>query len=107
MPTSSPRPYGLRPTLRHQAILVVYFALAFAVVAAALRHDPVGGLEQGVLGALLLTPWILGILFLLLDREGPVRNWAVSSVLMLFAPALALRHDWIAAVEAFQTGRIP
>jgi len=88
-------------------ILIAYFALAFAIVDVAHRHDASGGFEQGILGALLLTPWILGALFAVLDRPGPVRNWTVSSLLMLFSPALAIRHDWIAASQAFRTGSVP
>lgn len=98
---------GLRLTLRHQMIGVAYFALVFTTMGAA--RDGAGQLDlfHGMLWSVLLTPWMLGFLVLLLDRPGPLRNWTVSTLFMLFSPALAVAHDWITAATLLDTGSIP
>lgn len=100
------RPRGLRLTIRHQMILVVYFALVLMIVNA--QHAKAGsvGWEDGTLWALLLSPWILGGLVMLLDQPGPIRNWAVSGLLMCFSPALTIQHDYYALKGLIETGRI-
>jgi hypothetical protein len=100
------RPRGLRLTIRHQMILVAYFALVFMIFNA--QQGKVGaiGWEDGTLWTVLLSPWILGGLVMLLDQPGPIRNWAVSGLLMTFSPALVIQHDYYALKGLLETGRM-
>src|SRR5262249_28095261 len=98
------RVWGLRLTLRQQMIAVVYFAVVFAIMGTLRDTSGELDLHNGILLAILLTPWMLGFVVMLLDRPGPLRNWSVSTILMLFPPALALGHDWTIAPALLDTG---
>lgn len=81
-------PYGLRPTLRHVMIGVVYVALASAWFR---------GATPGVLTLLLpLSPPLLALLVLLLERPGPAKFWLAGLIASLFVPALVAWSDLVA-----------
>lgn len=107
MSQECPHPYGLRLTLRHQMIGVVYFALIFAIYDILRKRGGADVRNAIVACTLLLSPWILGVLALALDRPGPMRNWMVTSLFTLFSPALALYHDWVTGLTLWRTGTIP
>lgn len=100
------RPSGLRPTLRHQMIAIVYFAVIFAIVDAVRKRGIAETLGVMTACGLLLTPWILGVLVMVLDRPGPQRNWTVTSIFMLFAPGIALYYDSVTVATYWRTGTI-
>ena len=81
-------PHGLHPTLRHLMILVVYFALVFALAAPLLRAG-----EAAQLTLLLpLTPPLLALLVLMFDRPGPVKYWLVG---LIASPTLLGFVAWL------------
>jgi hypothetical protein len=86
------QPYGLRPTLRHLMILVVHFALLFALVAPLLRD----GLYGVVTILLPLSPPLLVVLVLAFDRPSPAKYWLVGLLASLFLPSLVVWCDLIA-----------
>lgn len=97
---------GFHLTLRQQMIGVAYFAIIFTI-ASSLR-DGAGKVQPfaAMLSAILFTPWILGFLVLFFDRPGPLKNWAVPTLFMLFCPAIALGQDWITATAYWDSGTI-
>jgi hypothetical protein len=51
------------------------------------------GLIEAVPLAVLYSPWLLGLLVIVLDRTGPVRNWLGPMLNSLCYPALGLWYD--------------
>jgi hypothetical protein len=98
---------GHRFTFRHFLILSVYFAVLFKVVIPLSRYA--GGTRIGsiVLGALLLSPPLLALLVALIERPGPLKNWALSLLLCLFFPALVLNHDYAVVRDHLIRGTRP
>lgn len=43
---------------------------------------------------LLISPWILGVMVMLFDRAGPVRNWLGSVVHAVFYPLALIIFNW-------------
>lgn len=107
MDQNTEHPYGLRPTRRHGAILALYLALvSIALVPFSALARVTGGTNTPFLVALLL-PWLLGVLIVMFDRPGPVRNWAGPLLLSLFYPTLALSYDWAIVVQWARFGNPP
>jgi hypothetical protein len=79
-------PYGLRPTLRHLMILVVYFALIFALVAP-LRD---AGLDGWISVLVPLSPPLLALLVVLFERASPAKLWFAGLLLALTPVALLI-----------------
>src|SRR4051795_12848971 len=86
------RPYGLRPTLRHLMILVLYGAALCAIFTPAFRQMPPTRMAVIELFSfsVFFSPLILVILFRLLDRPGPVRDWIVAVLLSLMLPCMVI-----------------
>jgi hypothetical protein len=83
----------LRPNMRLSLIVVAFFALLMGVLVPLIRHlGPIGALPPDLM-ILVLSPWLLGILVLTIDRPSPVKFWAAPILLSLIAPALAVGHD--------------
>ena len=84
---------GFRTTLRHPLILAVHFVILFYGVIPCLEGSPLKGTRSVWLISLLVSPPLLALLVVVLDRAGPVKNWAVALLLYLLYPAIALNHD--------------
>jgi hypothetical protein len=88
-------PYGMRPTLRHLMILVVYVALASWMF----RQAP-----PELLPFLLpVSPPLLALIVLLFERPSPAKYWLVGLLASFFFPALATWCD----VMAWQYAPVP
>jgi hypothetical protein len=84
-------PHGLRLTLRHLMILVVYFAVLFALIAPLER----GG-HYGLMSFLLpLTPPLLALLVVVFERPGPAKFWFAGVLVSLAFPAFVAWADLI------------
>ena len=106
-PSSVARPHGWRPTLRHQAIVVAYFALLFAGLAPLLESWGRWAAFNATVAALLVSPWLLATLVLLFDRSGPLKHWLAPVLLATFGPMLALGYDLAAVAEWAARGTAP
>jgi hypothetical protein len=98
---------ALRFRARHLLIVVAYFAVLLGILVPVVRYYGSSGMINGSLVILLASPWLLGILVLLVERKGPVKYWAAPLLLSLTAPALALSHDWVIADVWRRTGSVP
>ncbi len=97
----------LRPNVRHLLIVAAFFALMLGVLVPLVRHLGTIGVIQPYLMILVLSPWLLGILVLAIDRPSPVKYWAAPLLLSLIAPALAVGHDWLIIRSWMLTGGPP
>jgi hypothetical protein len=79
-------------------------ALAFSNLTQIERRT---GLVQAVPLAALYTPWLAGLLIILLDRRGPVRNWLGPLLISLFYPALGFWYDSLALEAWVREGTRP
>src|SRR3954468_18081177 len=78
-------PYGLRLTLRHMMILVVYVALSSALFRRAAPE---------ILTLLVpMSPPLLALLVLLFERPSPAKYWLVGLLASLFFPSLVVWCD--------------
>jgi hypothetical protein len=101
------RPHGFRPTLRHQAIVVAYFALEFALVTPLVRGPSPWACFNAAVAAILVSPWLLASLTLLFDRPGPLKHWLAPMLLSCMGPALALSYDLAVLAELSDGGTPP
>ena len=84
---------GLRPNARHGLIFGFYLGLFLLVDCLILAtHRAIGGVNVLPL-IFMFCIWLLGVLIVLLDRPGPVRNWAGPFLLSLTCPYVALWYD--------------
>jgi hypothetical protein len=90
-------PYGLRLTLRHLMILVVHAAL----VATMLRGLP----RELVTLILPLSPPLLALLVIGLERPGPAKYWLAGFLASLFVPALVAWSD-VAMLMIWVSGQV-
>jgi hypothetical protein len=82
-------PYGLRPTLRQLMILVLHFALLFALTAPLLKSN-----AQAALALMLpLSPLLCSLLVIVFDRTSPAKYWLAGILIALCAPALVGSFD--------------
>jgi hypothetical protein len=88
-------------------ILIAYLALLFKVVIPAFEITGHPSAWNLVLLTLLASPPLLALLVVIIERAGPAKNWAVSFLLFLFYPALALNHDGTALLDYVRHGRPP
>jgi hypothetical protein len=88
-------PDGFRFHLRHLAILAIFFSVLLGIFTPLARRLGAYGLLNPPLLLVLASPWLLGVLVLLLERRSPVKFWAAPLLLSLMAPALAVGHDWL------------
>jgi hypothetical protein len=98
---------GFRFTLRHFMILSVHFAVVFKVIIPLLKYAGYTRIGPIVLAAVLLSPPLLALLVAILERPGPLKNWAVSLLLCLFFPLLVLNHDVAVVHDYLVSGRRP
>jgi hypothetical protein len=106
--TSNPtRALGFRFHARHLLIVVTYFAILLGVLVPVLRHYGSSGMINGPQAILLVSPWLLGILVLLVERKGPVKYWAAPLLLSATSPALAICHNWLILEAWRSTGVVP
>lgn len=101
------RTHGLRIRDRHLLILFAYFAVLLGILVPALRIYGAKNAVNGSLVILLASPWLLGLLVLLVERKGPVKYWAAPLFLSLSAPALAISHNWMIVDHWRVTGAVP
>jgi hypothetical protein len=71
----------------------VYFAVLLKVIIPLIRYAGYTRVGPVVLATLLVAPPLLALLVALIERPGPLKNWALSLLLCLFFPALVLYHD--------------
>jgi hypothetical protein len=90
-------------------VLIAVVFVGFLVEAVIPVFDALGQvLGWNVPVATLLVSFpLLAFLVMLLERPGPVKNWAVRLLLFLFYPAFALNHDYVAIVDYVKTGHLP
>lgn len=98
---------GLRPTRRQWCIFGAYTSTVVAVASFARVVEARGGGWTIVPAALLLSPWLLGILIIAFDRPGPLRNWMGPVLLSLFYPGVALWYDVASLAEWVRFGQYP
>jgi hypothetical protein len=56
---------------------------------------------------LLVSPWIVGMMITVFDKEGPIRNWLGSVVHSLFYPLALVVYNWTIMHEWTRFGRLP
>ena len=95
MTTNPTRALGLRLRVRHLLIVVAYFAILLGILVPVLKHYGSSGMINATQAILIVSPWLLGILVLVVERKGPVKYWAAPLLLSLTSPALAICHDWV------------
>jgi hypothetical protein len=98
---------GFRFTLRHLIILSVHCAVLFKVVIPLIKFAGYTRTGSIVLAALLVSPPLMALLVALIERPGPLKNWALSLLLCLFFPLLVLNHDIAVAHDYLVSGRWP
>ncbi|MDR3634593.1 MAG: hypothetical protein P4L84_12375 [Isosphaeraceae bacterium] len=98
---------GLRPTSRQGAIFGLYVCL-FLVVDGVIvaSHRVIGGVNVLPL-IFMFCLWLLGLLIVLLDRPGPVRNWAGPFLVSLSCPYVALWYDGEAILHWARSAPLP
>lgn len=55
----------------------------------------------------LISPWIMGMMILVFDKKGPVRNWFGTVVHSLFYPLALVTYNWTVIHEWTRFGRTP
>jgi hypothetical protein len=99
--------FSLRFTFRHLLILVAYLVVLFYIVLPALavagRHGP----RNVLVPVVLITPPLAALLVMIFERAGPLKNWCVLFLNVLFFPAVVLNHDCVALLTYLHRGRPP
>jgi hypothetical protein len=98
---------GIRFTLRHLTILGVYGAVLFKVIIPLVKQAGYTRIGPLVLAALVASPPLLALLVAMIERPGPLKNWALSLLICLFFPFLALNHDVVVVRDYIVSGRRP
>jgi len=98
---------GRRPIGRHIFIGMLYFLIQWNVIIPFLVRTGETGVRGALMAILLLSPPLIALLVIFIDREGPLRNWAVLFLLVLLYPAVALNHDAVVLFEYLAYGRTP
>jgi len=98
---------GLATTSRQRRIFALYAVTMLVLCSGAIAlRQRAGGYNLLPL-LLLFAPWLLGVLVVLLDRPGPLRNWMGPLLVSLFYPCIALWYDGAALVAWFRLGHAP
>jgi hypothetical protein len=87
-------------------IVIVHFALLFALAAPLLRSGTRAAVSVATL-LFALSPPLLAGLILLLDRPGLIKYWLVGLVATLFVPALVIWFDSVVVPVLFDSGTLP
>jgi hypothetical protein len=98
---------GFRFTLRHFIILSAHCAVLFKVIIPLIKYAGYTRTGPIALAALLLSPPLLALLVAIIERPGPLKNWALSLLLCLFFPLLVLNHDVAVVHDYLVSGRRP
>jgi hypothetical protein len=98
---------GLKPTRRQGRIVLLFLVLLCLIFVRFSAIERRTGLFPAVPVAVLCSPWLAGLLLILLDRPGPVRNWLGPLFVSLFYPALCFYHDWNAVNAWLRRGTPP
>jgi hypothetical protein len=98
---------GFHPTARHLIILLIYIVLLFGEIIPFLSRIGQTGTRGVLTATLLLSPPLLALLVVFIDRAGPLRNWAVLFLFVLLYPSLALYHDVVVVIDYVADGRLP
>ncbi len=98
---------GLRPAARYALILGIYVLLTVAALITLLIAHRASATVNVLPLAFMFSIWLLGVLTILIDRPGPVRNWAAPLVVSLCAPYVALWYDWEIALKWARSGVPP
>ncbi len=80
---------------RHLLFLLVDICLVLGLLVPILRQYGWIGPYDGPLFLALVSPWVLVMLFLVFERQGPAKYWAALVLLSFALPALAVYHDWL------------
>ena len=108
MNSSQPhQPEGLKTTKRQLWILLLFAVLWILIYAKLTEIHQRTGLINAKPLAVLYTPWLLGVLVILIDRPGPVRNWLGPLLISVFYPTLCLWYDFDASSKWMHHGTAP
>jgi hypothetical protein len=88
-------------------ILVAYIVIVLRFIIPA--HEILGHYSVWDSASLvfMVSPLLLGVLVMIFERPGPLKNWWVSFLNLLFFPALVLNHDVVSLLNYVQHGRAP
>ena len=56
---------------------------------------------------ILISPWVLGMMVMIFDRAGPVRNWFGSVVHSVFYPLALITFNWCVVDQWMRYGWLP
>jgi hypothetical protein len=103
----SARRFTLRFGFRHLLILVAYLVVLFNIILPALWAAGQRGSWNVLVPVLLISPPLLALLVMIFERAGPLKNWCVLFLNVLFFPAVVLNHDCVALLNYLRQGRPP
>jgi hypothetical protein len=98
---------AMKITKRRLLILVAFLLIIFGVISPWLSGVSHGNAAGPLLAKLLISPPLLALLMVVIDEAGPLRNWAVTFLLLLVLPALVAYHDVTAAFQLVAHGIWP
>jgi hypothetical protein len=101
------RRFALRFAFRHLVILVAYLVVLFNVILPALAAAGQHGAREVVVPVLLISPPLLALLVMIVERSGALKNWCVLLLNVLFFPAVVLNHDCAALLAYMRHGKPP
>jgi hypothetical protein len=93
--------------LRHLLIVFAYLAVLFKVVVPALRFSGLRAPSSLIMAVVLISPPLLALLALMIERPGALKSWCVIFLNALFFPAVVLNHDFVALLGYLREGRAP
>ncbi|WP_422926372.1 hypothetical protein [Singulisphaera sp. PoT] len=82
-----------RPRGRHILFLLIDICLVIGLLVPLLRQYGFITAYDAPLFLILVAPWVLVMLFLVLERQGPAKYWAALVLLSFCLPALAVYHN--------------
>jgi hypothetical protein len=97
----------IRFTFRPLLILIAFVAIHLEFIIPALRVAGYQSAWSLVTPLVLASPPLLAALVMIIGRGGPVKNWCVSFLNLVFLPALALAYDGAAVRDYAHHGRTP
>jgi hypothetical protein len=88
-------------------IISLYFTGLIKFIIPAVKYAGFTRTGPLALGALLLSVPVLAMLVAMIEKTGPLKNWAIMLLLGLFFPALVLNHDLTVLHSYMVSGRRP
>jgi hypothetical protein len=92
---------------RQILILGLYSAVLLKIILPLIRYAGYTRTGPTVFALVLSSPPLLALLVAMIERPGPLKNWAMSLLLCLFFPALVFYHDVAAVHDYLAYGRRP